>query len=449
MLPFALKVVWFVLTIIGTIFSCLSLMALGRIIGTRWAPLSFNIGMVIYQGMFCLGMIWRMDPYRMPRAFCFAQIVGMDLGIYFIAGCCFSFCIATSSHILKPKQWGDISKSFTWRPVYYFPVIGYPAVTMAVRVFLLVKYDAVHPFDGLHCDAADPLLVRLAGPLLPSVLVVPPTLYLSAYSARHVIRTLRHIKRARKDDTELPRQMRRERLSGHYSYKQTGPVLGDDLPQRIDLPTPVKDEAPKRSFHLPFFCHPGSTSQTLTPPPSPNPSTSPWDDGRSSVASSSFPTFAPVVDQPVFTTQRPSETETDVADESGTWLDEDSRALTTLEGRETPEVELDVKSLDDDDGTFRLSYRENASTPSKLTQIQHIPLLAPQIRRLLLVQVMFPISTILAIVGYVADDLTHPQVPRPIGFADFVQLSLAWTGLIVFGTLPSVRAEICRTWRRG
>ncbi|KAJ7234610.1 hypothetical protein B0H12DRAFT_1027895, partial [Mycena haematopus] len=173
---------------------------LGRLVGTLWVPLIYNIGLVIYQGMFCLGMIWRMDPYRMPKAFCFAQTVGMSLGLYIIGGCCLTFCIATSQHALRPKQWGDISKSFTWRPAYCFPVIGFPVVATTVRVTLLVKYHAVHPFDGLHCDAAAPLFVRMAGPVFPSLLLLPPTLYLAAYSTTHVIRTLRHVKRAQRDD---------------------------------------------------------------------------------------------------------------------------------------------------------------------------------------------------------------------------------------------------------
>ncbi|KAF7350474.1 Phosphatases II [Mycena venus] len=439
-------------------------MALGRLVGTRWAPMGYCFGMIIYQGMFCLGMIWRMDPYRMPKAFCLAQTIGMSIGLYIIGGFCLVFCIATSLHILKPKQWGDLPKAFKWRPVYYLPVIVFPLVATAIRVFLLLKYDAVQPFDALHCDAAEPLMVRLAGSGLPALLTLPSSFCLAIYSARHVFRTLQHIKRARCDDNELPRQMRRERQSGHHSFKQSGPVVieGDDARppnlgrQPIDPASlPAKAKPIKRlSFHLPFFRRLQSISQSLTPPPSPHQSAGPYEDGRSSIASSSFPTFAPVIDKPgLFTNHRANEHEHDGnGDGSRTWIDEDSYAPTSLESHEMPEaLELDVKNQDDDDGTFRLSYRENANcTPSRISHLAYIPLQTPQIRRMLICQLLFPISTLLSIVCNIADAVTHDG-PRPIRTEDVIQLSLAWTGALVFGSLQSVRTEIVSRvafWRR-
>jgi hypothetical protein len=154
-----------------------------------------------------------------------------------------------------------------------------------------------------------------------------------------------------------------------------------DGDQRID---PAPPETTKRfSFHLPFFRNVPPISQTLTPPPpSLNPSPGPYQDGRSSVASSSFPTFAPL-DKPVYPNHRPNESD-DAADGSRTWIDEDSCAPTTLQGHETPEaLELDVKSPDEDDGTYRLSYRENANcTPSSTFCFSSYPaLLIPGVPR--------------------------------------------------------------------
>ncbi|KAF8187867.1 hypothetical protein K438DRAFT_1936413 [Mycena galopus ATCC 62051] len=392
MLPLALKLVWFVLTIVGTFFSFLSVTALGRLVGTRWAPVSYNVGLFIYQGMFCFGIIWRMDPYRMPRAFCLAQTIGMSLGFYIIGGSCLAFCIAISLHILRPKQWGDISKSWTWRPVYYLPIIGFPLVSLTVRILLIVKYDAVQPFEGLCCDAAAPVLVRIAGPAVPAVLIIPPTLYLSVISGLHIIRTLRHVERAQRDDTEL-RQIRRDRPSGPLVFKQSGVVPHEGDPES----------------HSPV--------------------------------SASFPTFAPMDNKHV---SPPHQTDETAGTESPKWMQEDT-GVATSNGQEPPEA------LELDDGTFRLSYREHARTPTKISHVYAIPLLAPQIRRLLLCQVVFPISMITIIACIVADDLTHPTKPRPIGFMDVVQLSVAWMGAIAFGTLRSIRIETCNLfmfWKR-
>ncbi|KAF8210017.1 hypothetical protein K438DRAFT_1960243 [Mycena galopus ATCC 62051] len=264
--------------------------------------------------------------------------------------------------------WGMIPRSFTWRPVYYLPVIGFPLVTITVRTLLLVKYDAVQPFDGLHCDAAAPLLVRLAGPGIPGLILIPPTLYLAASSARHLFRTLRHVKRAQRDDTELPRQIRRERQGAAHSLKASGSMVIDQ------------------------------------------------DDD---VHSTSFPTFAPMNDKPL---SPPDQRE---RNDGADGIDKDLWA--------PPEA------LELEDGTFQLSYREHAT---KISRIHSITLLAPQIRRLLLCQVLYPIIITFSTAFVFADALMHRQEPRPIGYEDFLQLAIAWVGAIAFGTLPSIRVEI-------
>ncbi|KAJ7096058.1 hypothetical protein C8R44DRAFT_813093 [Mycena epipterygia] len=58
MLPFALKIVWFViLCLIGTIATWFLQMALGTLWGNRKAPLVSPFSLTINQGMFCLRMI--------------------------------------------------------------------------------------------------------------------------------------------------------------------------------------------------------------------------------------------------------------------------------------------------------------------------------------------------------------------------------------------------------
>ncbi|KAJ6571747.1 hypothetical protein B0H19DRAFT_1130982 [Mycena capillaripes] len=392
MLPFAVKVVWFVLTILGTFISVLSIMALGTSVGCRWAALYYCLGLLIDQGMFCLGIIWRMDPYSMPRAFCLAQAILMNVGMYMIGGTCLAFCIATFLHVMKPKQWGDISRSFQWRPIYILPIIVFPLVSSAVRIVLLLKYDAVQPADGLHCDASHHILVRIAGYTFPTILLFPPSLYLSAASIRRVFRTLKHVERARRDENEVTRQMRRERHSEHHSFKQSGPMVspGSGIPSssRHRPLDPVKAEASRLSFHFPFLRQLQTISHTLTPPPSPGANLGP-DDGRVSMASMTFPTFAPLDRKPSLFTGPPNENERNgITDVRGPWLDEDSCGPTS-EGHETPEaLELDVKSPEEhEEGTYRLSYREHAATPSRVSHLANIPIITPQIQRLVFCQV--------------------------------------------------------------
>ncbi|KAJ6499723.1 hypothetical protein C8R47DRAFT_297343 [Mycena vitilis] len=441
MLPFALKVAWLVLSIIGTFLSVLAFAAIGATVGCRWAPAGYCIGLVIQQGMFCLGklpisfrlrmilmactgIIWRMDPYSMPRAFCIAQTIGMSLGLYIIGGTCLAFCIAVCHQVLKPKQWGDVSR-FQWRPIYFLPVIGIPLVSSAVRIALVLKFDAVQPVDGLRCDATHHLLVRLAGDVLPTILMLPPAAYFSVVSARRVMRTLKHVERARRDENELPRQMRRDRHSEQHSFKPSRPS-GISIPSSrlrpSDLTLPAKAETPGRlSFHLPFLRQLQSVTQALTPPPeSPNPSPNPYDDGRTSSASTTFPTFATLtVDdkpQPGNETGTMTETETEVdggaiPDVPRPWMDQDScetppSSNGTSEGHDTAvTLELDVKDPDenDDDNVYRLSYRESCTTPSSLSTLNSpphfshllcsgvshlacIPMSTPHIQRLLVYQ---------------------------------------------------------------
>lgn len=204
-----------------------------------------------------------------------------------------------------------------------------------------------------------------------------PAAYISLTCITRVLRTLKHVERARRDQSDYPRQMRRERPSAHFSFKQSGPVAidSDDAPpspgrQAIgpEFPLPAAaDSAPRPGFHLPFFRQLQSITQTLSPAPlHRNPSPASWDDGRASVASSRFPTFAPVADKSNgYARHQPEdENDTDVAESSSPWLHgaEADSAPTSMEGHETPErLELDVKSPDEgDDNTFRLSYRDTA-----------------------------------------------------------------------------------------
>ncbi|KAJ7096780.1 hypothetical protein B0H15DRAFT_774172 [Mycena belliarum] len=169
MLSFALKLVWFVLCIIGTVISWVVLVAFGSLLGSRWVPMSFCIALTVLEGMFCLGMIWRMDPFRMPRSFCVAQAILIHVSTYVLTGLSMAFCIATNFHILRPKTWANLeqcvfplfplrtntrARSLRWRRVYIIPVIVYPATISVVQITLNLHFNAIQPTDEMHCDAS-------------------------------------------------------------------------------------------------------------------------------------------------------------------------------------------------------------------------------------------------------------------------------------------------------
>jgi hypothetical protein len=106
------------------------------------------------------------------------------------------------------------------------------------------------------------------------------------------------------------------------------------------------------------FKRPGRVPGSQTPSQSPNPSQIPWDDGITSIASTTSPTFAPL--------GKDQQGTSDV-DLRGPWPDSHSGASTS-EGPETLEVlELDVKSQnEEEDGTYRLNDEEHGAVPSSM-----------------------------------------------------------------------------------
>ncbi|KAJ7096036.1 hypothetical protein C8R44DRAFT_989354 [Mycena epipterygia] len=461
MLPFALKIIWFVLCLTGTIASWFAELALGTLWGNRWSPLVFVLNLAVYQGMFCLGMIWQMDPFRMPRAFCIAQAILIQCSMYGIVGSCLTFFVAAHWHILKPKGWGNPERTFAWRPIYILPMVVYPVVNSAMYITLVLKYDAIQPTDDFQCDASHPIWVRLVGHLSPAVILALPSTCLSVTSIMTVRRTLTHIERARRDQNELPRQIRRERhaerySSGSTSFHTQSESASSPSRQPIDSASPIHAESPARlSFHMPFLRQLQSISQALpTPPPSPNRDLAD-DDRRASIASSSFPTFAPVVVKPLYARHQ---TDDPAADMSSPWKDSDSRAHaslegTSLEGRETPEaVELDVKTpVEDEDGTYRISYRENANaTPSRISHVAQIPIFTPQVNRLLWFQVAFTLGLCFESLSTIIDVASHRETPTPFSTHQISRLFAAWGPALALSTMPEIRAQVLRwiTFRR-
>ena len=101
------------------------LIPFARAVGAAWAPVLYCLAVTVLQGAFCLGeyffviciataplsvaqgMIYRMDPFSMPRSFCIAQTIIISTGAFIVAGTSMAFSLATYMTVLKPKTWGD------------------------------------------------------------------------------------------------------------------------------------------------------------------------------------------------------------------------------------------------------------------------------------------------------------------------------------------------------
>ena len=109
----------------GWLGCCTVLWAFGRTVNIQWGPVAYCAGNTLLQGAFCLGeyffviciataplsvaqgMIYRMDPFSMPRSFCIAQTIIISTGAFIVAGTSMAFSLATYMTVLKPKTWGD------------------------------------------------------------------------------------------------------------------------------------------------------------------------------------------------------------------------------------------------------------------------------------------------------------------------------------------------------
>ncbi|KAF9068846.1 hypothetical protein BDP27DRAFT_1203312, partial [Rhodocollybia butyracea] len=164
MLPFSLKIVWFVLSLSGLLSCWAVLSAFALELRSYWLPMLYCIGCTILQGIFCLGLIWRMDPFLMPRSFCIAQTLLTGFASFLLTGVCATFTLGFSLAILKPGTWSlTAAKTSAWHPTYTITLIIFPILASAAQITAVLKLDAVRPFDSLVCDASNPEWIRFLG----------------------------------------------------------------------------------------------------------------------------------------------------------------------------------------------------------------------------------------------------------------------------------------------
>ncbi|KAJ6535056.1 hypothetical protein B0H19DRAFT_908581, partial [Mycena capillaripes] len=197
MLPFGLKLAWFALSLSGLACCWAVLLPLAWAIQSYWGPIAYAIGITCLEGIFCLGLVWRMSPANMPRAFCIAQVIITGLATFFIIGVLAAITTATTMYVAKPKQWGSQNDTtvLPWRFYYLLPMMLFPLLASAVHITFVIFFDTFDPVDGLNCVARPPW-IRLLGYAGTPFLITIPCLGLTLLSVFRMIRTHRHIRRA-------------------------------------------------------------------------------------------------------------------------------------------------------------------------------------------------------------------------------------------------------------
>ncbi|TFK98499.1 hypothetical protein BDV98DRAFT_205686 [Pterulicium gracile] len=242
MIPFAIKVLWFVLSITGMITCWVVLVRFGMAVKWMTGPLVYCVAATLLNGAFLLGMIWRMDPFAMPPAFCHAQIYIISLGSFLLTGCC-AVCSVVTTRIVTEYSKGRTqmpSEFCRWRHIYLLPLIIFPCVASAVQITLSVRYDAIKPSDDLHCDATSPISFRFLGYAGVPHLLTIPCLYYSLISIIRFVRTKRHIIRSLPDGTTtttvFPTNYRTSMTDGFHDNR---PVDGRSLSGTAPAPAAV------------------------------------------------------------------------------------------------------------------------------------------------------------------------------------------------------------------
>ncbi|KAI0065274.1 hypothetical protein BV25DRAFT_1774186, partial [Artomyces pyxidatus] len=191
MQSFALKTVWFVLAVLGIPATWIVLLPFSSVIGVRWAPMLYCISITVLEGIFSLGMIWKMDPYRMPHAFCVTQAVLIALAAHVLTGLLACFTWATFMAVFKPHSIHTTAtyvRSLAWRNVYIIFVGLLPALASTAHLVIVLKLDAVQPTDDMHCDASYPLWPRVLSYAGAPLLISVPCFVVSIFTAVRVVK---------------------------------------------------------------------------------------------------------------------------------------------------------------------------------------------------------------------------------------------------------------------
>ncbi|KAF8340117.1 hypothetical protein F5887DRAFT_1228293, partial [Amanita rubescens] len=465
MLPYSLKVAWVVLSITGLMSCWITLMAFSRAIGTYWALLTYCIACTVMQGIFCLGFIWRMNPYEMPRGFCIAQSVVIASAAYVMASIASACSGAISLTVLSPKGWSNAGQAMlSWRRIFILPVIVFPIVATVIHVMLIYKFNAVQPTNDLHCDDTHPEWVRLFGyAAMPFILSIPcAVLSIKALIAVH----------------KTNQAFRRAQLAGgggnllSSGMKSIEGMLKSGAPTSLhpsdNIPPPPPAAVPSFSrYRIPFLSRAAKDYQ---------PTSFGSSKRRTSSVSTTIPVFKVPVNVRTAENQGPSTGELDKpkpalgAHEHGPEEEKNDERLQDHDANdgfeeihdrdpvESRDFDLDPsalnvgRNLEENIGTTYTSSHSRRMT-GKLCSVEERtkyrwppPTLGPAFWRIMLFQVAYTLVQVLACISTIIDVAKHRPQPTPFGMQHIALQLSAWGPFFIFGHLPAVRRNLF--WRR-
>ncbi|KAJ6600459.1 hypothetical protein DFH09DRAFT_595605 [Mycena vulgaris] len=467
MLPFGLKLAWFALSLSGLIGCWAVLLPLAWAIQSYWGPIAYAVGITALEGVFCLGLIWKMNPVHLPLGFCIAQVLITGSAVFFVIGVLAAITTATTLYVAKPKQWGtqDVTKILPWRFYYLLPMLLFPLLASSVHVIFVIYFDNFDTVDGLTCTA-HPLWVRFLGYAGTPFLITIPCLWLTMMSFIRVMRTHKHIRRARRSVnfgnmdhfTAIPQRRSRPALK----TRSTPPT-----PLAITAPSPspsaiveVSREARRQaispvlrektmSFHLPFL------------PPSPEYITA-SSGNRSHRSGASFDTISSLsfADADVKRKSPPtvySNEEDDVMTPLRSFITPTGTTRSTRSIRNSDRISITQlafslgkrPSSDGSDYFSHLSGTDSGGTPSVsgLTlplEYRNPSELPSIIRSLLIFQFAIIAIHLLSSITPVVDLVSVR--PAALGTQHVALLLAGWAPVFIFGPLSAVRCQLA-FWR--
>ncbi|CAL1709121.1 unnamed protein product [Somion occarium] len=269
MVPFGLKIVWFSLSLSGLLGSWAALPAFIRTARSSWLPVVYSIANTILQGMFCLGLIWRLEPSRIPHAFAEAQTALIHASWTCIAGVCLLGSSATASLPHKGLSWLN-SLQCRYDTAMRIIFLGFlPVVVIATQLAIIKGLNVTLAGDGMFCDAFNPVWVRLVGysGLVPFLAI--PSLVISVTTSIRIIGFRRNNPGPDDNFTPLPisHRFRQSSCPNTPETRHSSP----EHRRTPTAPTPTDNDCSLRSLTPSFYAipsrpHTPSFALTYNPP---------------------------------------------------------------------------------------------------------------------------------------------------------------------------------------
>ncbi|KZP07187.1 hypothetical protein FIBSPDRAFT_965857 [Athelia psychrophila] len=435
MLPFALKAVWFGLSASGTLSCWVVLIALARTINIWWLPLLYCSVVTALEGIFCLGMIYHMDPFQMPDAFRLAQIFVISFSALVLTGVALTFIWATTASVIWPESVNGSAKStLSWRHVYFIPLLVIPTVFAVAQIVLVVTLDAYAPSDNFHADVTGHLWICLLGyagmPMIESI----PCFCLTVYAGMRVAR-IHRIQSTQHSSTNLGAGTRTDPFAASVPAMVRMPQPGLDEDIEVDGWTKLDELSPGRS---PSSLSMGGRHATAKPPSVISVGNQQRQHGKSPSQTSQARFHIPF-------NPREAASPTSTAAETS-WQDSKSPFVYPTVMEEEDALDADVE-----DKVQRKTGRK--PQPMRLDKISHrSQLTAPQkkiiplIWRLILFHGVFFLVQILVTLSTLIDIGNHRKTLTPFGTEHIALILAAWGPFVIFSHSPGVRQRLM-FWR--